>query len=359
MLSRQERVLFRGNTTGWYGYGDAQKGGHSDTRLQVHQGNLQALMSLEFGHPTPYTGFGVGFVDSLHPQGVDFSSFEEVEIEMRSSTMRNVGFQIITWADGFPRASGDLPGFYQDLAVPVTASYSRTRIPLRSFAPSSWWPQSAGVEANVVPIRMDLVKHFEIRVPIGAQPIRHDTIEIRSLKLVGRNWLPLLLAMIVALGLSLGATLRLRRRMQPAESDAVTPAQPSDAIPKFEVAQVALPNRSDLELQALLQWIGQNYHQESILVEEAARGSGLPARRIPQLLKEHCGKSFPAYVASLRIVQACRLLRETDRQVSEIALAVGFSNPGHFHRVFKAETGDSPSSWRDLHGKPSQEPAPD
>jgi len=203
------------------------------------------------------------------------------------------------------------------------------------------------------------VKHFEIRVPIGAQPVRHDTIEIRSLKLVGRNWLPLLLAMLVAFGLSLGATLRLRRRVRPAAGDPVPASPQGEVVPEFEIAQVDLPNRADIELQALLQWIGQNYHRESILVEEAARGSGLPARRIPQLLKEHCGKSFPAYVASLRIVQACRLLRETDRQVSEIALAVGFSNPGHFHRVFKAETGDSPSSWRDLHGKPSQEPSSD
>jgi len=343
--------LYPGKAQAFSGYGDAQDGGRSNTRLIHRQDGLLAVMDLEHGHPTPYTGFGAGLVDAAHPKGMDFTVYDGFEIEMRSPTMRNVGFQIITWVDGFPRSEGGLPGMYQDLALPVTGSFSRTRVAFSQFSPSSWWPQTAGMEANAVPIRMDLVRNFELRIPIGAQPVRHDSLEIRSIRLVGRSYRPLAALALLALIVSSAWAYRSRKRSQTAPS-ALFPdaaASPSAAIPPAEpdMARVDLPNRSDLELQALLQWIGQNYHRESILVEEAARGCGLPVRRIPQLLKEHCGKTFPAYVSSLRIAQACRLLRETDRQVSEIGLAVGFSNTGNFHRVFKNETGESPASWRE------------
>ena len=44
--------------------------------------------------------------------------------------------------------------------------------------------------------------------------------------------------------------------------------------------------------------------------------------------------------------EAKRRLRETKKSVVEIALDVGYANPGHFAQLCLRETGLSPSDYR-------------
>lgn len=55
------------------------------------------------------------------------------------------------------------------------------------------------------------------------------------------------------------------------------------------------------------------------------------------------------YVRHLRIEFACRELSGSDTPLVEIALAAGFAHQAHFSRVFKAQTGMTPSEFRTLH----------
>ena len=43
---------------------------------------------------------------------------------------------------------------------------------------------------------------------------------------------------------------------------------------------------------------------------------------------------------------ARRMLRETKKSVVEIALDVGYTNPSHFAKLFRRQTGLSPSDYR-------------
>ena len=49
---------------------------------------------------------------------------------------------------------------------------------------------------------------------------------------------------------------------------------------------------------------------------------------------------------TLQLDEARRLLRETKKGVVEVALAVGYTNPSHFAKLFRRETGLSPSDCR-------------
>ena len=60
----------------------------------------------------------------------------------------------------------------------------------------------------------------------------------------------------------------------------------------------------------------------------------------------HFGKPFVAYVAELRIGNACRLLLERDLGVSEIAYEVGFNNLANFNRHFLKLKGVTPTAYR-------------
>lgn len=72
----------------------------------------------------------------------------------------------------------------------------------------------------------------------------------------------------------------------------------------------------------------------------------LSASRFAARFRETTGQSVMGYVAAWRANLACRLLRETDLQLSDIAERVGYESLPAFSRAFKAQVGHSPTSWR-------------
>ncbi|MBQ8005767.1 MAG: helix-turn-helix transcriptional regulator [Clostridia bacterium] len=55
---------------------------------------------------------------------------------------------------------------------------------------------------------------------------------------------------------------------------------------------------------------------------------------------------FNDYINSLRISDACRQLRQTDKTITEISECVGFNTLRTFNRAFVRQTGMSPSEYR-------------
>jgi AraC-like DNA-binding protein len=71
--------------------------------------------------------------------------------------------------------------------------------------------------------------------------------------------------------------------------------------------------------------------------------------RYVQHLFERSGSSFTNFVREQRLLTAHRLLRDPKngwRKISDIALAVGFSDLSYFHRAFKTRFGATPSDIR-------------
>jgi len=63
-------------------------------------------------------------------------------------------------------------------------------------------------------------------------------------------------------------------------------------------------------------------------------------------IKRKTGKNYTQLVQEKRLAQAVFLLKNTDRNVDDIANAVGYENMGYFHRIFKAAFGVSPRKYR-------------
>lgn len=63
-------------------------------------------------------------------------------------------------------------------------------------------------------------------------------------------------------------------------------------------------------------------------------------------IKQKTGKNYTELVQEKRLVQAAFLLKNTVRNVDEIARAVGYENIGYFHRIFKETFGMSPRHYR-------------
>ncbi len=83
-----------------------------------------------------------------------------------------------------------------------------------------------------------------------------------------------------------------------------------------------------------------------LTIDALARHASLSRSRFHALFRELVGQSPVAFVRRLRMEEARGLLLGTERTVAEIGAAVGWEDPFHFSRLFKAFHGVSPLVFR-------------
>ena len=83
-----------------------------------------------------------------------------------------------------------------------------------------------------------------------------------------------------------------------------------------------------------------------ITLDDIVKVSGVSATQCGKLFKAHCGMTPMAYLASLRIAEACRLLELTTLSVKQISAMVGIPDQYYFSRLFTKHMGKSPRAYR-------------
>ena len=112
-----------------------------------------------------------------------------------------------------------------------------------------------------------------------------------------------------------------------------------------ESSQTRSPSLPGYKLQQITDWMAEHVADEFNLEQLAAR-AGLSKFHFERLFKSAMGVSPSRYQINLRINVARQLLRETKKNVVDVALDVGYTNPSHFAELFRRETGMSPSEYR-------------
>lgn len=105
-----------------------------------------------------------------------------------------------------------------------------------------------------------------------------------------------------------------------------------------------MPERSEF-IRHMDRFIDDSMAQP-ITVEDICAEFHIRRTRLYAAAEEYLGCTIAAYIRRRRIERACELLRTTDQKITEIAYAVGFSDYGHFSRVFAQQVGLSASSYR-------------
>jgi transcriptional regulator GlxA family with amidase domain len=81
-------------------------------------------------------------------------------------------------------------------------------------------------------------------------------------------------------------------------------------------------------------------------IDALAAQLDLSRRQLERIFLDETGQSPSAYCRQLRLTQGRWLLSETDRSVTDIALACGFADASHFARATKAAFGVTPEGLR-------------
>lgn len=108
------------------------------------------------------------------------------------------------------------------------------------------------------------------------------------------------------------------------------------------------PEESELNpsmIKQVIKEIKQSY-TENITLTDLAKKYGISVGHLSGLVKEELHLPFSEYIASKRIQKAKELLADERLSIEEIAEQVGYSDYFYFTKVFKKNTGISPSKYR-------------
>ncbi|PWG81371.1 helix-turn-helix domain-containing protein [Pararcticibacter amylolyticus] len=83
-------------------------------------------------------------------------------------------------------------------------------------------------------------------------------------------------------------------------------------------------------------------------IAELSHFSGMSESKLKRLFNQVFGKSIFQYFQNFRMQEAARLLKEERLSVSEVGYQLGFSNLGHFAKVFEEVIGVKPKQYSKL-----------
>jgi AraC-like DNA-binding protein len=107
------------------------------------------------------------------------------------------------------------------------------------------------------------------------------------------------------------------------------------------------------ELRTPITYINQHF-ASNISVESLAGACGISVSALERRFKKHLNRTPHQYIIDVRLDNARRMLKETDKTIGTIALETGFADHSHFTRAFSRKFGLAPS--RDRREQESNQP---
>lgn len=107
-------------------------------------------------------------------------------------------------------------------------------------------------------------------------------------------------------------------------------------------------NDTDYTVQKIKKYIEENYTEEDLSLGKIAGVFNMSPNYICRIFKERTGSTLISYISGMRILQAKKLLVETDMKIGEISGRLGYSSQYYFSMGFKKATGYSPKEYRKI-----------
>ena len=120
----------------------------------------------------------------------------------------------------------------------------------------------------------------------------------------------------------------------------------SEAVLLYTVANLAETRKESNELSdKIAEYANHHFSDPTLNLTDIAGALGYDAKYISALFRAKRGITFTQYLRSLRIKHAAFLFEEGVESVKSVAMLSGFSDALYFSKIFKQETGLSPSEY--------------
>ncbi len=114
----------------------------------------------------------------------------------------------------------------------------------------------------------------------------------------------------------------------------------------YKLSSAKIVDTDRLMMTKLMEYLEGNIGNADMRVEDMASAVNLGRTVFFNKLKSIVGMSPNDFLRDLRIKRAMQLITESQMTISEIAIATGFNDQRYFSRVFKKQTGATPSEYR-------------
>jgi AraC-like DNA-binding protein len=131
----------------------------------------------------------------------------------------------------------------------------------------------------------------------------------------------------------------------------ITGASAHERAPHLPVASIPeeLPEKPIVpvfaRLQPSLRFVEEHF-AERIQAEQVASLCGLTRFAFSRAFHSAFGLTFRDYVVRFRIGEACKLLKDRTRSITDVTYAVGFNDSSYFARMFRRYAGSLPSDYQ-------------
>lgn len=170
-----------------------------------------------------------------------------------------------------------------------------------------------------------------------------------------RTWVRLI-ALLLAVGLTtwavmawLGHRRKMREREQRMESILQQYGNLNDnpnANHQYKLAEPQIVNEDEVMMNRLMDYIEKRIGDDTMKIEDMADAVGLSRTVFYEKIRELVGVSPSDFLRQVRMERACQLITRSKMPFSQIAYAVGFTDPKYFTKCFKKQTGMTPSEYR-------------
>lgn len=118
-----------------------------------------------------------------------------------------------------------------------------------------------------------------------------------------------------------------------------------------QLAEAHTPLPGEANMRRLLEYIDEHY-SEPLSLGTLSKHFHFNPSYLSSYFSTHNAEGFSEYLNKIRIRKATELLSASTLTISEISARVGYGDHSYFTKVFKKQTGASPSQYRrDLYGK--------
>ncbi|BCD98634.1 helix-turn-helix domain-containing protein [Marinagarivorans cellulosilyticus] len=330
-------------------HSDSQTNGESTVVLHEKEERLSYSFMLSPAAPAPYAGVSLA-LGSLEPfkPSIDLSMYSTLTFNAACDTASTLTVTVNTLDSSI--TVPDDPLSYRPAVAHFSckAGGSNADIDLRRLEVPSWWLRAQQIDlANR---QYFLAKASHMNFGISSQTPMHQTTQviIERLRLQGRAWAWVFSLIAVLVVIWAGFIFWWLKFYTQSMIEMLSEKSKNDEQ-LYVKRELKLESQGDKNKNAVLAYMSEQYTNPELNVELAVSALGINRSKMNAILKEVVGLTFSAYLNKLRLIEAARLLAESESiNVAEIAYSVGYNNVSYFNKLFKDEYSCTPKVYKSL-----------
>ena len=304
---------------------------YSDTLSEVtvrnaHHHNLDLSFRIGEKSEEKYAGITLDFINGEQ----DFSPYNRLTCTFDSIQTDGVNIIFETVSPHFTTADHSLSYRFLEHPVELDSSSTKVSLKLSLFTTPVWWyehhnssPHALGKE-SLEQVRGIKIENCPFSYSCSVQSIRLVSLKIHY----DRSLLLAITILLTILSLLLIYIYTQKRIV---------------FIPYEKIDE---ERRGNNDLETVINLISRQYKKRGLSLSDISVQTAIPTTHISNLFNTRFKCTYRQYLNMLRMIEAQRLLKESEFSVSEIAFHVGYSNTTHFNRIFKEFAKTTPTHFR-------------